>query len=205
MFDQPIRKKIDPLLTQIAQQAHLAGITANRMSIAGFILGIGAGGCVMLGEYGVGLIFFALNRLADGLDGHIARLSHPTDFGGYLDIVCDFIFYAFIPLSFAIAIPEAALAAAFLIFSFIGTASSFLAYAILQAKHPEKAERAASPKKSFYYIGGLTEGTETILALGLCFLFPAFFIWVAYGFGILCLITCGTRIAQAWHDFGKES
>lgn len=205
MFDHRIREHIDPVLTLCAKQLSQLGITANRMSVAGLALGGGAGVCVMMGDYLTGLVFFILSRLADGLDGHLARLHKPTDFGGFLDITCDFLFYSFIPLSFAIARPEDAVAAAFLIFSFVGTGSSFLAYAILQAKHPEKDTSSSSQKKSFYYLGGLTEGAETIAILGLCFIFPDAFRWLAFGFGVLCLVTCWQRVYQTWLDFGKDS
>ena len=136
--------------------------------------------------------------------GPVARQTQLTDFGGYLDIVCDFIFYSFIPFSFAIAHPEFALAACFLMLSFMGTGTSFLAYAILQAKHPETSILPSGQRKSFYYLGGLTEGTETIFVLGLCFWLPDYFAWLAWGFGILCWITVITRIQAAWLDFGKD-
>ena len=203
MFDQRIRSSIDPILNIAAIRLLSLGISPNRMSVAGFVLGIGAGLCVMMHDYGIGLVFFLLSRIADGLDGHLARLSTPTDFGGFLDIVCDFIFYAFIPFSFAVAQPEAAIAAAFLIFSFVGTGTSFLAYAILEAKHPTR--KYSPQKKGFYYLGGLTEGAETIAVLGACFIFPSAFYGLAFLFGCLCLLTSGQRVYQTWIDFGKES
>ena len=204
MLDSNIRKQIDPVLDSIAGQLHRVGITANQLSVAGLLLGLGAGICVMQSAYLAGFICFCLSRLADGLDGPVARQTQITDFGGYLDIVCDFIFYSFIPFSFAIAHPEFALAACFLMLSFMGTGTSFLAYAILQAKHPETSILPSGQRKSFYYLGGLTEGAETIFVLGLCFWLPDYFAWLAWGFGILCWITVITRIQAAWLDFGKD-
>jgi hypothetical protein len=56
----------------------------------------------------------------------------PTDRGAFLDITLDFLFYASIPLAFALADPAAnALPAAVLLAAFIGTGSSFLAFAVL--------------------------------------------------------------------------
>ena len=140
-----------------------------------------------------------LNRVADGLDGAVARASKATDFGGYLDIVCDFVFYSAIPVAFAAAQPENALASAFLIFSFVGTASSFLAYAILAEKHNISTEIRG--KKSFYYIGGLTEGAETILLFLAMVTWPSYFISMAFGFGLLCWVTTVTRIHAAYSQF----
>ena len=119
--------------------------------------------CVAFQQFDIAFWFILLNRVADGVDGAVARASMSTDFGGYLDIVCDFVFYSAVPFAFAVVQPENALASAFLIFSFIGTASSFLAFAILAEKHGISTEIRG--KKTFYYLGGLTEGTETTLLL----------------------------------------
>ena len=98
--------------------------------------------------------------------------SRLTDLGGFLDIVLDFIVYAGLVFAFAVADPERnALAAAFLLFAFMGTGSSFLAFAIMAAKRGISSELRG--RKSLYYLGGLTEGTETILFLVLACLLPS--------------------------------
>ena len=100
-------------------------------------------------------------------------------------------------MAFALADPGAnALAAAFLIFSFIGTATSFLAFAIMAAKRGITTEIRG--RKSLYYLGGLTEGSETILAFVLACLWPAWFPLIAWVFGALCWATTATRVAVAW-------
>ena len=84
------------------------------------------------------------NRVCDGLDGAVARVSGTSDLGAYLDITLDFLFYSAIPFAFAVADPNKALAACFLIFSFVGTGSSFLAFAIIAQKRgisPRYAEK----------------------------------------------------------------
>ena len=56
-------------------------------------------------------------------------------------------------------------------------------------------------RKSLFYIGGLTEGTETIaLFVAICLL-PQWFAWLAYGFGALCWLTTGARIVSATQAF----
>ena len=143
----------------------------------------------------IGLIL--LNRLFDGLDGALARQRGLTDLGGFLDILLDFIFYAGVPFAFALADATAnALPAAFLIFSFIGTGCSFLAFAIMAAKRGITTELRG--KKSLYYLGGLTEGSETIGAFLLACLLPAHFPIIAWLFGALCWLTTTTRIIAAW-------
>jgi phosphatidylglycerophosphate synthase len=139
------------------------------------------------------LLFILLNRLLDGLDGTLARMTTPTDKGGFLDIVLDFLFYSSIPLGFALANPEQnALAAAVLIYAFIGTGCSFLAFAVIAAKR--QMSSTDYPNKSFYYLGGLTEATETILVFSLMCLWTEWFAVFAYIFASLCAITTFLRI-----------
>ena len=123
----------------------------------------------------------------------------PTDLGGYLDIVCDFILYSGWAFAFALADPAHAIPAAFLMLSFMGTGSSFLAYAIFAAKRGITTEIQGS--KSLYYLGGLTEGTETILIFMAFCLAPQYFPVLAYAFAAACWITTVSRILAAARSF----
>lgn len=199
MFDAQLRPLIDRLLNPIGRGLVALGMTANQVTMIGAAFGLIAAGCVAAGLFYPALWFVIANRVIDGLDGAVARASRSSDFGGYLDIVCDFIFYSAIPLAFAVARPETALAAAFLIFSFIGTATSFLGFAILAEKHQVTTQIRG--KKAFYYLGGLTEGTETILLFLAMLVWPDYFSLMAIVFGILCLVTTGTRIYAAYRQF----
>ena len=199
MFDAQLRPLIDRLLNPIGRGLVALGMTANQVTMIGAAFGLIAAGCVAAGLFYPALWFVIANRVIDGLDGAVARASRSSDFGGYLDIVSDFIFYSAIPLAFAVARPETALAAAFLIFSFIGTATSFLGFAILAEKHQVTTQIRG--KKAFYYLGGLTEGTETILLFLAMLVWPDYFSLMAIVFGILCWLTTGTRIYAAYRQF----
>ena len=199
MFDAQLRPLIDRLLNPIGRGLVALGMTANQVTMIGAAFGLIAAGCVAAGLFYPALWFVIANRVIDGLDGAVARASRSSDFGGYLDIVSDFIFYSAIPLAFALARPETALAAAFLIFSFIGTATSFLGFAILAEKH--QVTTKIRGKKAFYYLGGLTEGTETILLFLAMLVWPDYFSLMAIVFGILCWVTTGTRIYAAYRQF----
>jgi len=196
MLDGSLRRIIDPPLVRLAAPLIRSGISANTVTIAGFIVGLVAMPLIAMGSYGLGLAAILLNRLADGLDGTIARRHGATDLGGYLDIVCDFIFYGAVAFGFALAQPESLLPAAFLLLSFIGTGSSFLAFAAVAGRR--NLSTAARGPKSLYYLGGLTEGTETILFFVLCCLFPGAFGTLAWMFGVACWITTLTRATTAW-------
>ncbi|MDY0870471.1 CDP-alcohol phosphatidyltransferase family protein [Dongia rigui] len=193
MFDRALRRRIDPSLERLARKAQAAGLTADRVTWIGFGLGLLAIVAIASGAEFWGLVLLGANRLCDGIDGSLARLTRPTDRGAYLDIVLDFIFYAGFVFACAVARPEHAVAAAFLIFSFVGTGTTFLAHAIMAAKRNQSDEVTAG--KGIAYLGGFTEGTETIAVFVLMLLFPGAFNWLAWLFGILCWLTTATRIA----------
>lgn len=179
------------------------GVTADQVTLAGFALGLGAFATLTAGAFGAALVLILANRLADGLDGAIAREVGGTDRGAFLDIALDFAFYALVPLGFALVDPAAnALAAAVLIASFIGTGSSFLAFASVAAQRGLRA--SDYPAKGIYYLGGLTEGAETIgLFVAMC-LWPAAFPVLAYLFATLCALTTISRWHQGWVAFSDR-
>jgi phosphatidylglycerophosphate synthase len=195
MLDRAARRLIDPALDQLALGAQRQGLTANQITVAGFVCGVAAIGAIAVQSYALGLLLLMANRLADGVDGALARRAGATDIGGYLDIVLDFIIYSGTVFAFALAQPDHAVVAAFLIFSFMGTGSSFLAFAIFAAKRKLDGETATN--KSFYYLGGITEGTETILFFVIILLFPGWFPAAACAYGALCWLTTIGRIGAA--------
>lgn len=208
MLDSTLRPLIDPPLEMAGRFLAARGISANAVTVAGFGIGIGAFAALWAQTYIVALVLVLLNRVFDGLDGAVARQSAlmgktgVTDLGGYLDIVTDFIFYAGVVFFFALGRPDCALYAAFLIFSYMGTASSFLAYAVMAAKRGLSTEIRG--RKSLYYLGGLAEGTETIIVMVLICLFPTVFPAIAVVFGLMCWVTTCSRIIAAVAAFGPD-
>jgi phosphatidylglycerophosphate synthase len=193
MLDRAANAALMPLLQVIARRLVRARVGADTVSIVGFAVGLAAALAIALHSPALGLALILISRLADGLDGPVARLTQATDRGAYLDICLDFLFYASIPLAFAIADPTAnALPAAVLLAAFIGTGSSFLAFAVLAQKRAIAS--AQYPNKGLYYLGGLTESTETLICFALMCLWPERFAWWAYGFAALCALTIATRI-----------
>lgn len=201
MLDAHLRPYLDTVLGKLALPFVRLGISADVITIFGGVVGLCACVATALAAYDIAFFFLCLNRICDGLDGAVARLTQPTDFGGFLDIVVDFLFYSLLPLSFAISRPEDSLAAAFLITSFVGTGTSFLAFAIMAEKRNIPVQTSLA--KSFFYLGGLTEGTETTILLALILIFPTWFGVLAFVFGSLCWVTTGYRIISAWQVFGK--
>ncbi len=200
MLDAYIRPIINFPLEKVAKIFVNNNITANQITYTGFAIGMIAALLLYAGLYIPALVFIALNRFCDGLDGAVARVANKqTDYGGYLDIVLDFIFYSAVIFGFCLGHPDQAIYGAFLIFSFMGTGSSFLAYAIIAERR--KLETTVRGRKSFFYVGGLAEGTETIITLCLMCLLPQFFYLFALIFGLMCWITTLSRIIEAKEMF----
>ena len=90
MLDSTMRRLIDPPLNAAAA-AIGTKISANQITIGGFLLGLVCCYAVAQGMFAAALIFLLLNRLADGLDGAVARQTAPSALGAYIDIVSDFL------------------------------------------------------------------------------------------------------------------
>ena len=200
MLDRYAIALLRPPLVATARVLVRAGLGANTITLLGFGIGIFAAILIASGAYAIGAVAILASRLFDGLDGAVARQTQATDAGGFLDITLDFLFYASIPLAFAVAHPaDNALPAAVLLAAFMGTGSSFLAFAVLAAKRG--LQDLATPGKSFYFLGGLTEATETLAFFVAMCLWPAHFATLAYAFAALCGITIITRIWWGWRTF----
>lgn len=201
MFDARIRPLIDPPLNRMGLRIARAGISADAVTIAGFVVGMAAFPAILAGQFVLAFFLIAASRVADGLDGAVARATVKTDRGGFIDIVLDFIFYGAIPLAFAIHFPEQnALACAVLLMSFFANGSAFLAFAIMAQKRD--LQTTAQGAKSLYYMAGLAEGFETILFLLAICLFPDLFPVLAYCYAALCFASAGSRIMLAWSVLG---
>ena len=200
MFDRQATALIKPAVTWLAQRLAAAGVQANALTFAGFGTGIAAALLVSAQWYALAMPLLLLSRLLDALDGAVARQTAPTDRGGFLDITLDFLFYAAVPLAFALADPAAnAAAAAALLAAFYVNGTSFLGFAILAEKRGMTT--TAQGLKSLYFSNGLLEGTETILFFVALCLLPALFAPLAWGFAALCLVTAGLRVAAARRIF----
>jgi phosphatidylglycerophosphate synthase len=192
MLDARLQPLISRPLDWAGTKLAHAGVHANAVTLAGALVALAAMTAIARAEYVVGLLLIALCRLFDGLDGAVARARGRTDLGAYLDIVCDYVFYAGIPLGFAIANPATnALPAAALLGSFTLTCSSFLAFATLVS---QRGEALAPPRqKGFFYSRGLMEGTETLAFFVAMTLWPHQFAMLAWVCAALCVVTAVQR------------
>lgn len=203
MLDAKVTPFIKPLLKPLIRALDSKGVTPNQATIVGFIVGILALPFIILNWWNMALGCIILNRLFDGIDGELARYQQSSSSaGGFLDICLDFLFYASVPLAFGIANPaEWGVPAMVLLATFIGTGSSFLAFAIAAEKF--QIDRPQFANKSFYYMQGLTEGTETILMFLAFCIWPQHFAMLAYVFAAACAVTVVTRITGGFSTLYK--
>jgi phosphatidylglycerophosphate synthase len=192
MLDQAVRGVIQPRLDILGAALAQFRLSANLVTILGFGCGLGAAAAIAHERNDIGLGFLVLNRLADLVDGAIARQRGPTALGAFLDASLDSIIYAAIPFAFALAYPQNALAAAFLLFGLMVSTAPTLAF------------RAFSQRPS----GGfsLCDHSETFIAFALMCLAPRWmFTLLAYLYGALCLVSGGARVIAAMVTFSASA
>lgn len=188
------------VINSIAKKLIKIGVSANFITILGFMIGIFAINFLSLERYGYALLCILINRVFDALDGAIARNTKVTDFGVFLDASLDYIFYAGVIFGFALANPfQNAVAAAFLLFAFASAACAMLAYAVIAYKNnsSQKLELEQSP----FYLGGLAQGFETLIALVVLCIIPGWFLQIAIVLGILCLVKAFSIMVTAYYNF----
>jgi phosphatidylglycerophosphate synthase len=205
MLDARITPVVKWLLTPLVKLLDKTSISPDQLTLSGFLIGLMAVPFLAFHWWYAALTMILLNRILDGLDGALARYQGTSSSaGGFLDICFDFLFYAAVPLGFALAEPtQNAVPAAVLLAVFIGTGASFLAFAIPAEKYCLTKPQFAY--KSFYYLQGLTEGTETILFFIAFCIWPEHFAWLALIFAALGAITIVTRVYGGYFTLKKAA
>lgn len=172
MFDHLLRGLKDRLLMPLAML--FRGVAPNVLTLTAFVFGITAAIAAWQGVWLAGLLLWALNRITDGLDGTVARVAErQTDFGGYLDILLDFIVYAAIPVAFAIQSADrnvlvwtAVLEATF----FVNACSWMYLSAVLEKR--ASGASATGELTTVTMPPALVAGFETVVFFALFYLFP---------------------------------
>ncbi len=193
MLDTIVRHRISPALEHIARTADRRGVRAGQVTAVG--LGIGVGACVAAahGHWWIALGLWLLNRAFDGLDGQLARLRGPTDLGGMLDFVADFVVYGGFVVAVAIAEPDARIACCALLAAYLLNNVALLSFASLV----EKRGLDLGDERSLRFTPALTEGTETIVVYCLFCLLPDRAELTAWIFTAMVLVSVAQRIDLA--------
>ncbi|WP_119393764.1 CDP-alcohol phosphatidyltransferase family protein [Salinibius halmophilus] len=185
----------------LANKLAKRGVNANQVTVVGFVVGMLAVPLLAWQWYELALIAILFNRVADGVDGELARLFGATDAGAFLDITLDFIFYQAVIFGFILASPDNQIAGALLMLSFVGTGISFLAFAIIAER--QNISSVVYPNKGIHYLGGLAEGTETIAFFIAFCLWPQLFPQLAVLFAIICFMGAALRIVYGYKQLSS--
>lgn len=197
MFDQTLRVYKDDLLRPLAAQ--LRRVSPNVITVLAMVIGMAAAGAAAQQWYWAALGLWLLNRLLDGLDGMVARVhDRQSDFGGYLDIVLDFVVYAAVPvgLYWGNQTGMNALALAFLLSSFYINAASWIYLSAILEKRSVGAS-ARGEVTTVTMPNGLVAGAETILFFCLFLLWPGALFWLFSAMTVMVLLSVGQRLVWA--------
>jgi phosphatidylglycerophosphate synthase len=173
MFDSTLRPVKDRLLGPVARTG-IGRMPPTAISAVGLVLGLGAAVAASQLASVLAVVLWLLGRVADGLDGLVARAQgRMSDIGGLVDFVLDTIVYAAIPIGLAVGIDDRAtwIATAVLLATFYVNAVSLGYVAALLEKRSLAAATSARPT-SAVLPRGLVEGTETIVLFTIALALP---------------------------------
>ena len=197
MLDEKLRKLKDRWLRPLVGVA--GRLSPNVITLLALVVGLAAAGAAAQQVYGLGLALWALNRLLDGLDGAVAReTGQQSDFGGYLDIVADFVVYAAVPIGLFLGQPSAemGLSLALLLGSFYVNGASWMYLAAILEKRSAGAG-ARGDLTTVAMPAGLIGGTETVAFYAAFLLWPSAVRWLFLLMAALVLVGVVQRLLWA--------
>ena len=199
MLDAPVRRALGPSLDAAAATLQRLGCSATGLTVAGWLVGVAACVAAATSHWHLALVGWLLSRVLDGLDGPLARRTGSTDLGGFLDIVADFSIYGGFVVAAAVAEPDARVACLVLLGTYYLSGTAFLALSSVLEKRDEAERADHSDGRSLLFVGGLAEGTETVLAYVLICLLPEHLAVIAWVFAAAVAITAVQRVALGVH------
>lgn len=195
MIDRELRRVLAPTLDGMARRLSRLGARPMHATAGGLILAVGAATAAARGAWIVALCLWLVSRLADGIDGPLARVTG-TDgpLGGWADISADFAAYGVFVVGCGIGNPDARVACLVLLLTYYVNGGTLLALAAAAAVRgvPKQDER------TLLFTRSLAEGTETIVVHSVMVLFPVWMSAVAWTFALVVLATIGQRTVVAF-------
>jgi phosphatidylglycerophosphate synthase len=200
MLDIFLRRIKDQIFFLFAKE--LAWIHPNIITLFAFLAGVLSTYSILKHSGSFALVCWFLNRILDGLDGTVARITNrQSDFGGYFDIVTDFIIYTSIPIALVYSAPseEKYFALALLLGSYFVNAASLMYLAAILEKRASGAKQRGEMTSVTMPVA-LIEGTETIIFFSLFLLFPQHIVSLYYTMAILVGVNIIQRLWWAWKN-----
>ena len=209
-MDSTVRRLIDAPLARLAATVDRPGVTPDRLTVAGLVVGLGSAAAAAAQLWWVALVLWLLSRLADGLDGPLARRRSSTaatadpaptsEAGGFLDITADFIVYGSTVVGVAIGVTEAYDAPwwpfLLVLLAYYVNGTAFLAFSSIA----ERTGRTIDDGRSLSFLGGLAEGTETIAVHSLWLLLPGLAWQIAVVWAAVVGISAAQRVVAGYRD-----
>jgi phosphatidylglycerophosphate synthase len=201
MLDTTLRPMKDRVVAPLAR-ALAPRVPPPVITGASLVAGVGAAVTAGFGLYWIALALWWTSRVADGLDGAVARQrGTSSDLGGYLDQLSDTVVYAAIPLGIAFAVDDRAtwIACAVLLATFF---LNTVSWAYLAALIEKRARAHTAPVTSIVMPAGLIEGTETIVLYSLMLAVPTWqpgWMWLM---AALVAVTIAQRVLNSPRSIG---
>lgn len=187
MLDGLLREKTHAFFDPLAARTVQGGMTANTLTLSGFVIGLAACFAAAVQFYPMALVLILLNRFFKGLASAAARATAITPRGCYLDLVCDFVIFGGFAFFFALGDFNHLMASAFLLFAYLAMLAAWAGQALFDRERTAPATPA----------GGLVGQAEVTIFMVLCCVLPAFFSAFAAVLGLACFTAAALRIAQS--------
>lgn len=174
MFDAAARRVLSGPLDRAAALIDRRWVSPDRITSLGLVLGLGCAGAAAAGEWTAALVLWLTSRLADGLDGPLARRRarasgrEPSAAGGFYDIAADFTVYGATVVGVGLGAQGELWPFLAVLLAYYVNGTAFLAFSSLA----ERSDRRLDDGRSLSFIAGLAEGTETILVHAAWMVFP---------------------------------
>lgn len=173
MLDATARAALSGTFDRLAVALDRTWITPDRLTVAGLVLGL-AGAVAAAGQlWWLALALWLVSRLADGVDGPLARRRKragemSSEAGGFLDITADFTVYGAFVVGVGLGWGGSLVPFLAVLLAYYINGAAFLAFSSIA----ERTGRQIDDGRSLSFLGGLAEGTETILVHSLWCVIP---------------------------------
>ena len=199
MFDARLRRILDPPLTRTARALDRSWITPDRLTGAGLAVGLASAVTAGLQWWAISAVLWLVSRLADGVDGPLARLrtargQGDSGAGGFFDITADFTVYGATVVRVAIGAGGPQWPFLLVLLAYYVNGAALLAFSSIA----EKAGRTIDDGRSLSFLGGLAEGAETIVVHTVWLLLPFWAPQIAVGWAAVVAVSGAQRIVAGY-------
>lgn len=217
MFDRTVRGVLESPLDRAAAWLDRPGVSPDRLTLAGLVVGLASAGAAAGRWWAVALVCWLLCRVLDGLDGPLARRraqAFPTAVspggpaGGFFDITADFTVYGATVVGVAIGVaraPDSTGAAGewlpFLavLLAYYVNGAAFLAFSSIA----ERTGHQIDDGRSFSFLGGLAEGTETVVVHSIWLILPFWAPQIATVWAVVVGISATQRMVAGYRTLRR--